>query len=105
MRKPNDSGIAFGETMIGYMESLIDKRDYAGAVEYFEANRQHLDSVDATTEASILRHLARALAWDTDLWMDFRSNATWMARCKTAALGRLGSHVGACNRSSVLLAG
>ncbi len=62
MRKPNDMGTTFNESVLHFVELLIQKRDHAGAVDYYEANREQLNTADSNTRASVLRHVARAQA-------------------------------------------
>lgn len=90
MRKDVIHGSEFRCAMDHYMASLIQRRDFAGAVKYYESNRRELEATGGAVAGSILRHAATAYA----------SLSNYPAALKTA---RLAQHNVAQEGDSVLL--
>ncbi len=62
MRKQKDNGNAFCESVASFMTSLIEKRDFAGAVSYYESNRTLVAKVGGHWAGKILHQTAKAYA-------------------------------------------
>ncbi|MDH3938470.1 MAG: tetratricopeptide repeat protein, partial [candidate division Zixibacteria bacterium] len=60
MSKETPVGIEFRDAMAHYLASLVTKRDFAGAVRYYETNRDTFDTAGGTWAGSILHHVAKA---------------------------------------------
>ncbi len=60
MAKETRVGIEFRDTMAHYLASLVDKRDFAGAVKYYEDNRDALEAAGGARAGSILHDVAKA---------------------------------------------
>ena len=60
MSKETPVGIEFRDAMAHYLASLAAKRDFAGAVRYYEANSNTFDTAGGTWAGSILHHVAKA---------------------------------------------
>lgn len=60
MSKETPVGIEFRDAMAHYLASLADKRDFAGAVRYYESNRDTFDTAGGTWAGSVLHHVAKA---------------------------------------------
>lgn len=60
MSKETPVGIEFRDAMAHYLASLTQKRDFAGAVRYYESNRDTFDTAGGTWAGSILHHVAKA---------------------------------------------
>ena len=58
MRKQTDVGNAFCVTTAAHLERLLQRRDFASAVECYEANRSQIDAEGGGLEAGELLHLA-----------------------------------------------
>ena len=57
MRKQTDNGTVFCESVATYMKSLMEKRDFAGAIKYYENNRSLVAKVGGLW-AGAMMHLA-----------------------------------------------
>ncbi len=90
MSKKVNHGSEFRRAMEHYMASLIKKRDFAGAVRYYEDNRSELEAIGDTVAGSIYRRAATAYA----------SFSNYPTALKTA---RIAQHVVAKQGDSVLL--
>lgn len=66
MNMRNDDGIQFCDTWANYLDSLMSRRDFAGAIKHFESSRNLLDEVGDKRAASIYLQVARAHASLTD---------------------------------------
>ena len=66
MKKTVNTGTEFCLAMAHYLESLMAKRDFAGAVRYYESNRSIIESADDLSAGSILRSAAEAYASSSD---------------------------------------
>ena len=62
MRKHNDMGVDLRQTATHYLESLVEQRNFAGAIEYYQANKDELNGTDGQASAAVLRLVARAHA-------------------------------------------
>jgi len=62
MRKHTEQGDDFCNSVATYMESLLEKRDFAGSIQYFEANRKLVDEVGGSWAGAMLHRVARAYA-------------------------------------------
>ena len=62
MRKHNDMGVDLRDTAAHYLESLVNQRNFAGAIEYYQANKDELNGADGQASAAVLRLVARAHA-------------------------------------------
>ena len=62
MRKHNKQGDAFCDSVAAYMDSLLEKRDFAGSIEYFDANRKLVDQVGGVWAGAMQHRAARAYA-------------------------------------------
>jgi DNA-binding NtrC family response regulator/uncharacterized protein HemY len=58
MRKRNDVGREFCVTAAALLHGLLQKRDFAGAVKCYEANRSQIDTLSGGAEAGEVLHLA-----------------------------------------------
>ncbi len=66
MKRTVNAGSEFCLAMAHYLESLMAKRDFAGAVRYYESNRSIVDGADSLSAGSILRSAAEAYASSSD---------------------------------------
>ncbi|MCP4685147.1 MAG: tetratricopeptide repeat protein [bacterium] len=62
MRKHNQQGDAFCDSVATYMDSLLRKRDFAGSIQYFDSNRQLVDEVGGSWAGAMLHRVAQAYA-------------------------------------------
>lgn len=62
MRKHNHQGDAFCDSVAAYMDALLEKRDFAGSIQYFDANRKLVDEVGGSWAGSMLHRVAQAYA-------------------------------------------
>ncbi|MEA3297537.1 MAG: sigma 54-interacting transcriptional regulator, partial [candidate division Zixibacteria bacterium] len=62
MTKETSVGIEARDTVTYYIASLVRKRDYAGAVRYYENNRDTVEAAGAACAGLTLHHVARAYA-------------------------------------------
>ncbi len=62
MRTDLTHGSEFHHAMDHYMASLVQRRDFAGAVKYYEDTRRELEATGGAVTGSILRHAATAYA-------------------------------------------
>jgi len=85
------NGIEFRHTMDHYMASLVNRRDFAAAVEYYEDNLRDLETASGALAGSVLRYAAMAYA----------SLSNYPAALKAA---RIAQNVVAQEGESVLLA-
>jgi len=60
MAKETRVGIEFRDTMAHYLASLVDRRDFAGAAKYYEANRDTFEAAGGAWAGSVLHHAAKA---------------------------------------------
>ena len=61
MRYKDDNGIDFIDSVAHYLQSLVEKRDFAGAIEYFETQSARLPKAGAGA-ATVLLYAAKAYA-------------------------------------------
>ena len=66
MMKRNDDGIQFCDTLANYLDLLMSRRDFAGAIKHFESSRALLDEVGDERAARMFLQVARAHASLTD---------------------------------------
>jgi tetratricopeptide (TPR) repeat protein len=85
MRKQTDNGTVFCESVATYMESLLTGRDFAGAVEYYEANRSLVADVGGSWAGAMRHRVARAYASLTNYPAALK--AARMAQAMTAKEG------------------
>ncbi len=62
MRKQTDNGNTFRESVATYMEALMARRDFAGAIDYYEAHRGLLAEADGSWAGKLLHQAAKAYA-------------------------------------------
>jgi transcriptional regulator with PAS, ATPase and Fis domain len=55
-------GVDLQDTAVHYLESLVKQRNFAGAIEYYQANKDELNGADGQASAAVLRLVARAHA-------------------------------------------
>lgn len=60
MRMVTKCGTEFCRSMEHYLASLVDKRDFVGAIKHYEASRGEIDAVGDGMAGSVLRQVARA---------------------------------------------
>ncbi len=75
MSKEKPVGIEFRDAMAYYLTSLVEKRDFAGAVRYYETNRDTFDTAGGAWAGSVLHQVAKAY-----LSLDKHSTALRLAR-------------------------
>jgi len=66
MAEETSVGIEFRDTMAHYLASLVDKRDFAGAAKYYEANRDTFEAAGGAWAGSVLHHAAKAYCFLAD---------------------------------------
>lgn len=62
MKRSVDTGMEFRTTMAQSIESLIDQRNFAGVVRYYEVNRDVIENSGTESAGSMLHHVAIAYA-------------------------------------------
>lgn len=62
MRKHNLTGDAFCDSVAAYMDALLEKRDFAGSIQYFESNRKLVDEVGGSWAGAMLHRVSQAYA-------------------------------------------
>jgi two-component system NtrC family response regulator len=62
MKKQDQNGMAFCELAVTYMRSLLSRRDFAGAVRYYEDNRSLTAGSDGLEAGTFLHQAAMAYA-------------------------------------------
>ncbi len=62
MRKHDIQGDDFCNSVAAYMESLLEKRDFAGSIQYFDSNRKLVDEVGGSWAGAMLHRVSRAYA-------------------------------------------
>lgn len=62
MRSSSPTGRAFPDVAVHYVESLIERRDFAAVVNYYENNRSQIEQIGGAMTGSILRRIASAYA-------------------------------------------
>ena len=62
MGKLTDMSVELRRSLVRHLQAMIDGRDFAGAVEYFEGSREVLDNAADEHAASALRLVAKAHA-------------------------------------------
>ncbi|MBU0985104.1 MAG: sigma 54-interacting transcriptional regulator, partial [candidate division Zixibacteria bacterium] len=62
MKKHKDIDNAFCDSVAAYLHTLLDRRDFVGAISYFESNQSLVDEVGGPWAGGLLHQVARSYA-------------------------------------------
>jgi hypothetical protein len=73
MSKGVNTGTTFCDTMAHYVESLMERADYAGVIRYYESNRDTLENAGSLPAGTILHQAAMAYASQSNYVAAFKN--------------------------------